>query len=85
MELKVSATSNPAKLAGAIVGFIEEGHEVELIGVGAGAVNQAVKSLIVARGYLATKNKELSCIPSFTLAETETGEKTAIKIGIKVN
>ncbi|MBR6518465.1 MAG: stage V sporulation protein S, partial [Oscillospiraceae bacterium] len=51
--LKVSSKSNPVSVAGAIAGIIREKQVVEVQGIGAGAVNQALKSIAVARGYLA--------------------------------
>jgi stage V sporulation protein S len=63
--LKVAASSDVGKLAGAIVKFMAEGARVELSAIGAGAVNQAVKAIAVARGMGATAGKDLYCIPFF--------------------
>ena len=51
--LKVSARSVPNSVAGAISGVIREKGAVEVQAVGAGAANQAVKAVAIARGYLA--------------------------------
>ncbi|MDE5564992.1 MAG: stage V sporulation protein S, partial [Oscillospiraceae bacterium] len=64
--LKVSSRSVPNSVAGAIAGVIRENKSVEIQAVGAGAVNQAVKSVTIARGYLAPIGVDLICIPAFT-------------------
>jgi stage V sporulation protein S len=76
--LRVAAKTPPGKTAGAIVRFIEEGCEVELLAVGAGAVNQAVKALAIGRGYAATMGLDLTCKPGFRDIEIEDVAKTAI-------
>ncbi len=82
--LKVSSRSNPTAVAGAIAGVIREGKEVEVQAVGAGAVNQAMKSVIVARGYLAPIDVDLICVPSFMTIEIEGESRTAIKMVCQV-
>ena len=64
--LKVAAGSEVGKVAGAIVKFMQEGRKVELSAIGAGAVNQAIKAVAVARGMAATHGNNLYCIPSFS-------------------
>lgn len=78
--LKVSSHSAPNSVAGAIAGVIREQMAVEVQAVGAGAVNQAIKSIVVARGYLAPVGIDLVCIPSFTTIEIGGEERTAIKL-----
>ena len=80
--LKVSAKSNPNMVAGAIAGITRENKEVEIQAIGAGSVNQAVKSIAVARLYLENDGISVSCVPYF--AEVEVGEevRTAIKFVI---
>ena len=63
--LKVSATSKPVAVAGAIAGVVRTAGKVEVQGIGAGAVNQAVKAIAIARGYLAPGGIDLVCVPSF--------------------
>ena len=82
--LKVSSKSNPNSVAGAISAFIKNDDEVEIQSVGAGAINQAIKSVAIARGYLATKGLNLICIPAFTNIEINGTERTAIKLIIKI-
>ncbi len=78
--LKVSANSKPTSVAGAIAGVIRESKAVEIQAVGAGAINQAIKSIAVARGYMAPSGTELVCIPAFATIEIDGIERTAIKL-----
>lgn len=77
---RVSSKSEPAKVAGMITGSIKEGKRVEVQAIGAGAVNQAVKAIATARGYLAPVGINLSCIPAFV--DINVGEETD-RSGIK--
>ena len=77
--LKVAAKSNPSSVGGAIVKNLEEEKEVSLVAVGAGAVNQSVKAIAIARGYAGPHGKNLLCIPAFTDVVIEDEEKTAMK------
>ena len=78
--LKVSANSRPTSVAGAIAGVIREKGSVEVQAVGAGAANQAIKSVAVARGYMAPAGVELICVPAFTDIEIDGAERTAIRL-----
>lgn len=82
--LKVSARSNPSKVAGALANVFKEKKEVQMQMVGAGALNQAIKSIIICRGFLAPSGKNIMCIPSFSNAIIDGGEKTAIKLDVEV-
>ena len=64
-QFKVSATTNPNKLAGAIVKTLKEGNKVEVVSIGALAINQAVKALIVSNTFLASEGKRLHITPGF--------------------
>ncbi|EEG31835.1 stage V sporulation protein S [[Clostridium] methylpentosum DSM 5476] len=81
--LKVSSRSVPNSVAGAIAGVIREKGAVEIQAVGAGATNQAVKSIAIARGYLAPTGIDLICIPAFANVEIDGIERTAIKMIIE--
>lgn len=81
--LKISNKSNPNSVAGAIVGMLNENKKIELTAVGAGAVNQAVKSIAVARGYVAPSGINLICIPAFTTMNIEELDRTGIKFIIR--
>ena len=83
--LRVSASSNPQSVASAIAHAIYDKHEVKLRAVGAGAVNQAVKAIAIARGYVAPRGLDLSCRPGFTTVESRDGSISAIVFTISVN
>jgi stage V sporulation protein S len=78
--LRVSAKSKPNTVAGAIAGVIREQGNVELQTVGAGALNQAVKAIAIARGFLAPSGVDIICVPSFSDIEIEGAERTAIRL-----
>ncbi len=77
--LRVSANSAPNSVAGAIASVMREQGEVEIQAVGAGATNQAVKAIAIARGYLAPVDIDLVCVPTFTNVVINDQERTAIK------
>ena len=81
--LKVSAQSRPSAVAGAIAGVVREKGRAEVQAIGAGAVNQAVKAIAIARGYLAQSGIDVVCIPSFTEVVINGGERTAVKFIIE--
>lgn len=83
VTLKISSKSNPNSVAGAIVGMLNENKKIELTAVGAGAVNQAVKSIAVARGYVAPSGRNLICIPAFATMNIEEVDRTGIKFIIR--
>lgn len=82
IELKVAGGSNAAKVAGALVSYMKEGNAVSLIAMGAGAVNQAVKSICIARGMCAPQGVNLSCVPGFADENVGGVKKTAIRFTI---
>ena len=81
--LKVSAQSDPNSVAGALAGVIREEGRAELQAIGAGAINQSVKAVAIARGFVAPSGIDLTCIPAFTDIEIDGEERTAIKIIVK--
>ena len=81
--IKVSATSRTAAVAGAIAGVVREHHRAEVQAIGAGAVNQAVKALIVATGYLRLDGIYVSCVPEFADVTIEDKIRTAIKLVVE--
>ena len=81
--LKVSSESSPKSVAGALAGVLRERDGAELQAIGAGALNQAVKAVAIARGYVAPSGKDLICIPAFTDIEIDGEERTAIKLIIE--
>lgn len=80
--LRVSAGSNPQSVAAAIAHAIYEHRVVKLRAVGAGAVNQAVKAMAIARGYVAPRGLDLTCKPGFTTIQSRDGEISAIVFAI---
>ncbi len=78
--LKVSAKSSPNSVAGALAGVLREKGSAELQAVGAGALNQAVKAVAIARGFVAPSGMDLVCVPAFTDIEIDGEERTAIKL-----
>lgn len=78
--LKVSATSSVGAVAGALAGTIREYGKAELHTIGAGALNQAVKAVAVARGYLAPSGYNLVCVPAFYDVMVDGEKKTALKL-----
>ena len=80
--LRVSANSNPQSVASAIAHAIYEHRQVKLRAVGAGAVNQAVKSIAIARGYVAPRGLDLTDKPGFTTIDSRDGSISAIIFSI---
>ena len=78
--LTVSAKSVPNSVAGAIAGVIRESGSGEVQAVGAGATNQAVKAIAIARGYLAPAGMDLVCVPTFGNIVINDEERTAIRL-----
>lgn len=78
--LKVSARSVPNAVAGAIANIVRDQGEVELQAVGAGAANQALKAVVVAREFLTPVGVDLVCVPSFTQIEIDQQERTALRM-----
>src|ERR1051325_6994396 len=81
--IKVSATSRTAAVAGAIAGVVREHHRAEVQAIGAGAVNQAMKALILATGYLREDGIHISCVPEFADVTIENNVRTAIKLVVE--
>lgn len=78
--LKVSSRSSPNAVAGALAGVLRENGTAELQVVGAGALNQAIKAIAIARGFVAPGGLDLICVPAFTDIRINGEERTAIKL-----
>jgi stage V sporulation protein S len=78
--LKVSSKSSPNAVAGALAGVIRERGYAEIQGIGAGAINQAIKAVAIARGFVAPSGVDLVCVPAFTDITIDGQERTAIKL-----
>ena len=83
--LKVSSKSNPSSVAGALANVFRDKGEVEIQAVGAGALNQAIKAVAIARGFMAPSGKNLVCIPAFADITIDGEERTAIKLIIEAH
>ena len=81
--LKVSSKSNPNKVAGALTNVFRDKGTVEIQAIGAGALNQAIKGVAIARGFVAPSGKNLRCIPAFQDIMVDGEERTAIKLIIE--
>ncbi len=81
--LRVGSKSDPNKVAGALAGTIREEKRCEMQTIGAGALNQAVKALAIARGFLAPSGIVLVCYPAFVDVDIDGNERTAIKLFIE--
>ena len=82
--IKVKANSRTAAVAGAIAGVMREHNRAEVQAIGAGAVNQAVKALVLAKGYLAEEEVAIVCIPEFVDVDIDGKIRTAIKLTVEV-
>ena len=78
--LKVSSKSTPSSVAGALAGVMRDSGSAEIQAVGAGALNQAIKAVAIARGFVAPSGMDLVCVPAFTDIEINGEERTAIKL-----
>lgn len=81
--LKVSSKSSPNAVAGAMAGVIRDKGGVEIQAIGAGAINQAVKAVAIARGFVAPNGIDLICVPAFTEIIIDGENRTAIKLIIE--
>lgn len=78
--MKVSAKSRPTAVAGAIAGVVREENRAEVQAIGAWAVNQAVKAVAIARGYLAPDGFDVICIPAFIEVTIDDQIRTAMRL-----
>ncbi|MBM7623552.1 stage V sporulation protein S [Sporohalobacter salinus] len=77
--LKIASDSQPKSVAGALAAVLRDEGKAELQAIGAGAVNQAVKAVAIARGFVAPSGIDLVSIPAFAEIEIDGEERTAIK------
>ena len=81
--LKVSNDSNPNSVAGAMTALLKENRKVEIQAIGAASVNQSIKAIAIARGFMAPIGVDLVCIPAFDKVEIDNEERTCIKLIVK--
>ena len=82
--LKVSSKTNPNSVAGALVAILKPEENVKLHAVGAGALNQAIKAIAIARGFLAPGGKDLVCTPAFLDIQINGEDRTAIQLLVEL-
>ena len=80
--MKVSTRSNPPSVAGAIAAVLKDGDEVRIQCIGAGALNQAVKAMAIARTYLEPAKLDLVCIPAFITAKLDGKDLTGMRLAV---
>jgi stage V sporulation protein S len=83
VTLKVSAKSNPNAVAGALAAVLRERETAEVQAVGAGAINQAIKAVAIARTYLRGAKLDVVCAPSFVIVAIDESERTAISLQVE--
>lgn len=81
--IKVSATSRTSAVAGAIAGIVREQRRAEIQAIGAGAINQAVKAMILATGYLKSDGIFVSFVPEFADVTIDDNVRTAVKLVVE--
>lgn len=81
--LKVSSKSKPNSVAGALAGVLREKGAAEIQAIGAGALNQAIKAVAIARGFVAPGGLDIVCIPAFTDVEINGERRTAMKLTVE--
>jgi stage V sporulation protein S len=81
--IKVKANSRTAAVAGAIAGVVREHKRAEVQAIGAGAVNQAIKAMVLAKGYLAEDGIQVICLPEFVDVDIDGKIRTAIKLTVE--
>lgn len=81
--IKVSSESRTSAVAGAIAGVVRENNRADVQAIGAGAVNQAIKAIAIARGYLQEDGLDVVCVPEFTSVDIDGKERTALRLVIE--
>lgn len=81
--IKVSANSRTASVAGAVAGVMRDMGHAEVQAIGAGAVNQAIKAIAIARGYLNEEGVDIFCVPTFVEVEIDGQERTALRLQVE--
>lgn len=82
--LRVSTKSQPKSVAGAIAAMINEHQKAEVLAVGAGAVNQAIKAIAITRGFLAPRGIDIVVIPAFANVDIDGEVRTSIKLLVEI-
>ena len=82
--IKVGSKSNPNAVAGAIANLLRENNIIEVQSIGAGALNQGIKAIAIAKGFVAPSGKNIFCTPTFADINIEGNLKTAIKLLVEL-
>lgn len=82
--LRVSTKSQPKSVAGAIAAMINDYQRAEILAVGAGAVNQAIKAIAITRGFLAPRGIDIVVVPAFTNVDIDGISRTSIKLLVEI-
>ena len=80
--IRVASNSLPHRVAGAIAQSIREQKQVNVQAIGMNAVNQMLKSTIIARGYLEKDGLDMLCQPSFVEVEVDGATRTAMRLTV---
>lgn len=83
--MKVSSNSIPSKVAGALTSLLREHEKVQIQVIGAASLNQAMKAIAIARGYVASSGKEIYCVPSFYDLLIEHQTITSLRLNIEIH
>jgi len=81
--LKVSAHSRPSAVAGAIAAVIRNHGRADVQAIGAGATNQAIKAVAIARDYLQPNGIDIVVVPAFIDVIIADEERTAIRLVVE--
>jgi stage V sporulation protein S len=81
--IKVAANSRSTAVAGAIAGVVRERSRVDVQAIGAGAVNQAIKAIAIARSYLELDGIDIVCVPYFSEVAIDGQERTAVRLSVE--
>lgn len=83
-KIRVSSSSVPSKVAGALSGLLRENKSVQIQVIGAASLNQAIKSIAIVRGYMVPSGYEVYCIPSFCDIEIDGETVTSIRLNVEI-
>ena len=83
--MKVSSNSKPSKVAGALTSLLRECSKVRIQVIGAASLNQAMKAIAIARGYVASSGQEIYCIPSFYDLTIDGQVITSLRLNIELH
>ena len=83
--IRVSSSSKPSKVAGALTSLLRSQQVVQIQVIGAAALNQAIKASAIARGYVAPGGNEIYCIPSFYDLTIEDQVVTSLRLNVEMH